>query len=350
MDKILVLKGDGIGPEIIDATIAVMEAVKEKLGLSFTFDFADFGGAAYERFGKPFPDETKEKIKGKKAILLGSVGGEKYDKLPRELRPEMGLLEIRKYLGLYANLRPVTYYDFLEGQVAIKKEVAEGTDIILLRELTGGIYFGEKKREGDFAYDRMEYHKNEIERIVRNAFEIAKKRKQKKLTSVDKANVLETSRLWREVTIEVHKEYPEVRLEHLYIDNAAIQLIINPTQFDVVVTENSFGDILSDEAAAFCGSLGMLPSVSFGGEVSLYEPAHGSAPELMGKDVANPIATILSAALLFRFSLANELAAQMIEKAVNRTLKENIKTKDIADTHSKIVGTRAFAEAVVKRL
>lgn len=350
MDKILVLKGDGIGPEIIDATLLVMEAVKEKLKLSFSFDFADFGGKAYDTYKTPFPEETKAKIEGAKAILLGSVGGPKYDALPRELRPEMGLLEIRKHLGLYSNIRPVVYYDFLEGQVAIKKEVAKGTDIVILRELTGGIYFGEKKREGDFAYDRMEYHKNEIERIVRDAFELANKRPRKKLTSVDKANVLETSRLWREVVEEIHKDYPEVTLEHLYIDNAAIQLIINPRQFDVIVTENSFGDILSDEAAALSGSLGMLPSASLGGEIGLYEPAHGSAPDIAGKGIANPVAAILSSALLFRFSLNEEKAALMIEKAVDETLRANIKTKDIADKDATIVGTEAFAKAVIERL
>lgn len=350
MDRILVLKGDGIGPEIIDATMLVMEAVKEKLGLSFSFDFADFGGTAYDKYQSPFPEATKEKIKGAKAILLGSVGGPKYDSLPRELRPEMGLLAIRKYLGLYSNIRPVTYYDFLHEQVAIKKEVAQGTDIVILRELTGGIYFGEKKREGDFAYDRMEYHKDEIARIVRDAFELASKRPRKKLTSVDKANVLETSRLWREVVEEVHREYKEVSVEHLYIDNAAIQLIINPKQFDVIVTENSFGDILSDEAAALAGSLGMIPSASLGGEIGLYEPAHGSAPDIAGEGIANPVAAILSGALLFRFSLNNEEAALLIERAVNKTLRENIKTKDIADTDSQLVGTLDFAKAVIERL
>lgn len=350
MNKILVLKGDGIGPEIVEATQLVMDSVKTKLGLAYEWVEGDFGGAAYDKYGQPFPEETKALLSEVQAVLLGSVGNPRYDNLPLPLRPESALLEIRKRLGLYANIRPILYYDFLRDMVAIKEEVAKGTDIVILRELTGGIYFGEKGRKEDSAYDVMTYQESEIRRIVKDAFELASKRERKHLTSIDKANVLETSRLWRAIVEEEAKHYPQVEVVHLYVDNAAMQLIINPRQFDVIVTENSFGDILSDEAAALAGSLGMLPSASLGGEVSLFEPAHGSAPDLAGKDVANPVATILSGALLFRFALQNEEAAIMIENAVKKTLMENIKTEDIADDQSKVVGTKAFAEEVIKRL
>lgn len=274
--KVAVLRGDGIGPEIVDSALEVLKAVDAKYDLGLEFVDAAFGGAAIDEYGEPFPEATKQVVKDVDAVLLGSVGGPKYDALPREQRPETGLLAIRKELGLYCNIRPAKYYDFLADRLVFKKEVVEGVDIVIYRELTSGIYFGEKKREGDRAYDVMAYTREEIERIVRDAFVLANQRPKKHLTSVDKANVLETSRLWREVVNEIAGEYPDVTVDHMYVDNAAVQLVLNPKQFDVIVTENSFGDILSDESAALAGSLGMVPSASLGGSVGLYEPAHGS--------------------------------------------------------------------------
>ena len=314
--KVAVLRGDGIGPEIVNAAVEVVKTVNDKYQLGIEFADALFGGAAIDTYGNPFPEETKAIVKEADAVLLGSVGGPKYDALPRENRPETGLLAIRKELGLYCNIRPAKYYDFLADRLVFKKEVVEGVDIVICRELTSGIYFGEKKREGDYAYDVMSYHKNEITRIVRDAFDLANQRPKKHLTSVDKANVLETSRLWREVVNEIAEEYPEVKVDHMYVDNAAVQLVLNPKQFDVIVTENSFGDILSDESAALAGSLGMVPSASLGGEIGLFEPAHGSAPDIAGQGIANPIATILSAAYMLRLSLNAAQAAEDIERAV----------------------------------
>lgn len=304
--KIAVLKGDGIGPEIVDAAKIVLDKAAEKYQLQLEYQEGLFGGAAYDVYGAPYPEVTRQLVAQCDAVLLGAVGGPKYDGVPREMRPETGLLAIRKELGLYCNIRPIKYYDFLADRVVFKKGFLNDVDIVICRELTGGAYFGEKKRQGDEAYDTISYSKKEIERIVRDAFQMAQNRPRKKLHSIDKANVLESSRLWREVVEEVAKDYPEVTLEHLYVDNAAMQLIVNPQQFDVIVTENMFGDILSDEAAALGGSLGMLASASLGGKISLYEPAHGSAPDIAGQDLANPIATIFSAAMLLRFSAKAE--------------------------------------------
>lgn len=318
------------------------------MGIEFTD--ALFGGAAIDTYGSPFPEETKAIVKEADAVLLGSVGGPKYDALPRENRPETGLLAIRKELGLYCNIRPAKYYDFLADRLVFKKEVVEGVDIVICRELTSGIYFGEKKREGDYAYDVMSYHKHEITRIVRDAFDLANQRPKKHLTSVDKANVLETSRLWREVVNEIAEEYPEVKVDHMYVDNAAVQLVLNPKQFDVIVTENSFGDILSDESAALAGSLGMVPSASLGGEIGLFEPAHGSAPDIAGQGIANPIATILSAAYMLRLSLNAPQAADDIERAVQSAIDDEIWTIDIANNPEKAVGTKEMTQVIIDRI
>lgn len=348
--RIAVLPGDGIGPEIVHAACRVLQAAGDLFQVPLSFQEAAFGGAAIDAHGVPLPDKTLALAKAADAVFLGAAGGPKWDSQPRDNRPETGLLALRKALGLYVNLRPVRDYDFLRSRVAIKEDIVKDVDILFCRELTGGIYFGEKKREGDFAWDRMEYHRAEIERIVRKAFAIAEQRPRRLLTSVDKANVLETSRLWREVVEAIAQEFPTVAVNHLYVDNAALQLIVNPRQFDVIVTENSFGDILSDEGAALCGSLGMLPSASLGGDVALFEPSHGSAPDIAGQGVANPLATILSAVLLLRHACGAEDAARAVEQAVQATLAADIKTADIAGAGSTVVGTEAMADAVIERL
>lgn len=348
--KVAVLRGDGIGPEIVDSALEVLKAVNAKYDLGLEFVDAAFGGAAIDEYGEPFPEATKQVVKDVDAVLLGSVGGPKYDALPREQRPETGLLAIRKELGLYCNIRPAKYYDFLADRLVFKKEVVEGVDIVIYRELTSGIYFGEKKREGDRAYDVMAYTREEIERIVRDAFVHANQRPKKHLTSVDKANVLETSRLWREVVNEIAGEYPDVTVDHMYVDNAAVQLVLNPKQFDVIVTENSFGDILSDESAALAGSLGMVPSASLGGSVGLYEPAHGSAPDIAGQGIANPIATILSAAYMLRLSLSAPEAAEAIENAVQQVIDDGYRTVDIAADPATAVSTKELTQAIIARL
>lgn len=348
--KVAVLRGDGIGPEIVDSALEVLKAVNAKYDLGLEFVDAAFGGAAINEYGEPFPEATKQVVKDVDAVLLGSVGGPKYDALPREQRPETGLLAIRKELGLYCNIRPAKYYDFLADRLVFKKEVVEGVDIVIYRELTSGIYFGEKKREGDRAYDVMAYTREEIERIVRDAFVHANQRPKKHLTSVDKANVLETSRLWREVVNEIAGEYPDVTVDHMYVDNAAVQLVLNPKQFDVIVTENSFGDILSDESAALAGSLGMVPSASLGGSVGLYEPAHGSAPDIAGQGIANPIATILSAAYMLRLSLSAPEAAEAIENAVQQVIDDGYRTVDIAADPATAVSTKELTQAIIARI
>lgn len=350
MYHIAILKGDGIGPEIVTAAMTVLDKAAKKFDFQLTYHEAAFGGAGYDKYGSPYPDETRQIVENCQAVLLGAVGGPQYDLLPREFRPESGLLAIRKELGLYCNIRSIKYYDFLANQVVWKEGFLNGVDIIIYRELTGGAYFGEKKRENDWAYDTIYYTKTEIERIVRQAFATASNRPRKLLHSIDKANVMESSRLWREVVENVAKDFPQVHVEHLYVDNAAMQLIVNPQQFDVIVTENMFGDILSDEAAALGGSLGMMASASLGGKISLYEPAHGSAPDIAGKDKANPIATILSAAMLLRFSFQEEAAAQAIEQAVTTILTEGYRTADIADDGMKSIGCLQMAQLIADRL
>lgn len=349
MTKVAVLPGDGIGPEIINGAMIVLKKIEEVFGINFEFQYGKFGGIAYDATGTPFPEETKKMVSACAAVLLGAVGGPQWDNLDRKLRPESGLLELRKSLGLYCNLRPVKFYSILENKVVWKPGYLEGVDIAIFRELTGGAYFGEKGKFENGAFDTMTYSREEIARLVERGFELAQKRK-KVLHSIDKANVLETSRLWRDEVTKMNEKYPDVKVEHLYVDNAALQLVINPKQFDVIVTENMFGDILSDQAAAIAGSLGMLPSASLGGKVNLYEPSHGSAPDIAGQDKANPIATILSVALMLRFTCGREDAAQAVEKAVDKVLADGYATGDIAGEGSKVVGTKEMAELIASRL
>lgn len=331
--NIVLLKGDGIGPEIVNEAVKVLDKTAEKFGFEVNYDKALLGGCAIDATGVPLPQETIDKCKAADSVLLGAVGGSKWDTLPGNLRPEAGLLGIRGALGLFANLRPAVIFEPLKDASPLKDEIiGNALDIMVVRELTGGIYFGERGRKevngNPAAYDTEMYTVPEIERIARVAFDLAMKRN-KKLTSVDKANVLESSRLWRETVIKVSAEYPEVELNHMYVDNCAMQLVRNPGQFDVLVTSNIFGDILSDEASMISGSIGMLASASLNGNQSgLYEPIHGSAPDIAGLGIANPIATILSVAMMLRFSLNQPEAANGIEAAVNKILLTH-RTPDI---------------------
>ncbi|MDO4288389.1 MAG: 3-isopropylmalate dehydrogenase [Eubacterium sp.] len=350
--KIAVIKGDGIGPEIVEASMKVLDEIGKKYGHQFDYSQVLAGGAAIDATGSPLPQETVDICKASDAVLLGALGGPKWDDLPGDKRPEAGLLGIRKALGLFANLRPAMLFEELRDASPLKSEIiGDGLDVLVVRELTGDVYFGEKKRDGDFgASDLMNYTLPEVERIARVAFESAKKRGGK-VTSVDKANVLETSRFWRSVVLEIAKEYPEVELNHLYVDNAAMQLVINPRQFDVILTGNLFGDILSDEASMLTGSIGMLPSASLGeGKFGMYEPIHGSAPDIAGQDKANPIATVLSVAMMLRYSLGLEEEAKNIEDAVKKTLAQGYRTGDIAEEGSEIVGCVAMGEKIIANL
>lgn len=352
--KIAVLPGDGIGTDVIRETLRVLKAVDAKLGLKLEFEEALIGGAAIDATGSPLPEETLELCKVSKAVLLGAVGGPKWDDLSQTERPEAGLLALRKELELYANLRPAICFPQLTGASSLKSSVVEGLDILIVRELTGGIYFGEPRgREpydgGERAFNTMVYTTFEIDRIVRFAFETARKRSLK-VCSVDKANVLDVSVLWRQVATKVGQEYPDVELTHMYVDNCAMQLVRNPKQFDVIVTGNIFGDILSDEAAMLTGSIGMLPSASIGGSVGLYEPVHGSAPDIAGQDKANPLATILSGAMLLRYSLDCSEGADMVEKAVSTVITEGYRTADLFEPGKRLVGTREMGDAVLEAL
>ena len=335
--NIAVIKGDGIGPEIVDEAIKVLNAVCKVENFNLNYKEYLMGGCAYEAVGNPIPDVTIEGSKNSDAILFGSIGGYKWDNLPRELKPESGLLKLRKELGLFANLRPVAVFDELIEASSMKPEVIKGVDLLVVRELTGGIYFGEpRENDGQKAFNTMIYTKDEIIRIAKVAFESAMKRN-KKVCSVDKANVLEVSRLWRATVEEVALEYPEVELSHMFVDNAAMQLVRDPKQFDVILTGNIFGDILSDEASMMSGSIGLLPSSSIGGIVGLYEPIHGSAPDIAGQGVANPIATILSASMMLRYSLGEVKAANKIDSAVKNILSEGYRTPDLARYHAKTI-------------
>lgn len=350
MPKILLLPGDGIGPEIVPEAVKVLEAVGTRFQLAFAFQEAFVGGAAYDACGAPLPEETLRLCRESDAILLGAIGGPKWDHLPPALRPEAGaLLPLRKRLGLYANIRPAVLYPSLKQASPLKEEIAAGLDLVVVRELTGGLYFGAKEREKgageERALDTLVYTAGEIERIGRLAFEMARKRRGK-VTSVDKANVLESSRLWREVMSRLGADYPDVELEHMYVDNCAMQLVRAPGQFDVIVTENMFGDILTDEASVLTGSIGMLPSASLGGKVGLYEPAHGSAPDIAGQQKANPLATILSAALMLRYSFGFDEGARAIEEAVRRVLEEGYRTPDIMQPGAKEVTTAEMGSLV----
>jgi len=353
--NIALVKGDGIGPDIVDEAVAVLNKVGSLYGHTFNFTEAIAGGAAIDRFGDPLPDETVDACLKADSVLLGAVGGPNWDNLPGHLRPEKALLGLRSALGLYANIRPAILYPALQSACPLKDSItAGGLDLVVVRELTGGLYYGEKGRKqtadmGEAAYDTMIYSEKEAERIGRTAFELARKRR-KKLVSVDKANVLESSRLWREVMHKIKDNYPDVEYSDMLVDNAAMQLVRNPGQFDVIVTENTFGDILSDEASMITGSIGMLPSASLGeGTRGLYEPIHGSAPDIAGRDIANPIATILSAAMMLRLSFNLAKEADAIEAAVLNVLNDGLRTADFSNG-SCTVGTKAMGTAIRDRI
>lgn len=353
--KIAVLPGDGIGPEIVAQAVKVIEALRSE-GLQIEMEYAHIGGAGYDAAGDPLPEATLKLAQTSDAVLLGAVGGYQYDNLPRPQRPEQGLLRIRKGLNLFANLRPALVYPELVSASSLKPELVSGLDILILRELTGDIYFGQPRgirtlengeRQG---FDTMHYSESEIRRVAHVGFQSAMKRN-KKLCSVDKANVLDTSMFWREIVTEVGKEYPEVELSHMYVDNAAMQLVRAPKQFDVILTGNIFGDILSDEASMLTGSIGMLPSASLdANNKGLYEPCHGSAPDIAGKNIANPLATILSVAMMMRYTFAREDIAQRIENAVRKTLQQGYRTGDIAEAGMAKIGTAEMGDAVVAAL
>jgi len=354
MPRIAVLPGDGIGPEIVAEAVKVLKVIEEQSDVSFEYEELVVGGAAIDQTGQPLPVETLTYCKNSDAVLLGAVGGPKWDTLPGELRPEMALLGLRKELQLFSNLRPAKVYDALIDASSLKKEVVKGVDLLVVRELTGGIYFGEKTKveteQGIKVTDSLTYTEEEIERIVRLGFETAMKRR-KKLTSVDKANVLESSRVWRSVVEKVAVAYPEVEINHMLVDNCAMQLVRNPKQFDVIVTENMFGDILSDEAAMLTGSIGMLPSASIGtGKTGMYEPIHGSAPDIAGQGIANPLATILSVAMMLRYSFEMNQEADQIEKAVHQVLEEGYRTKDLATADTHLVTTQQMGDLVVQAM
>lgn len=349
--KIAVLKGDGIGPEIITEAIKVLDKVAEKYGHKFVYQRGCLGGESIDKYGVPYSEETSRICRNSDAILLGAVGGPKWNEIEADKRPEKGLLAIRKELVVYTNLRPAILFKELRSASPLKDEIVEdGLDVMIVRELTGGIYFGPREYSEEKAVDTMPYTRNEIERIARKAFEIARNRN-KKLTSVDKHNVLDTSKLWRKIVNEVAKDYPDIEVSHMYVDNAAMQLIINPRQFDVILTENMFGDILSDEASMLTGSLGMLPSASLGdGKLGLYEPCHGSAPDIAGQNIANPIATIMSAAMMLRYSFGLEKEALAIEKAIQDVLSQGYRTADIYTEGTKKIGTAEMGSQIANKI
>ena len=363
MKNIAVLMGDGVGVEILEQTIRVLDKVSSIYKLDFKYHYTPIGGNAYEETGTPLPNKTIEIAKASDAVLLGAVGDWKYDILPPELRPEKALLGIRKKLNLFANLRPVKVFDELLHASPLRAEIAQNTDIMIVRELTGDVYFGEPRgierkttldgREIKVGFNNMIYDEDEIRRIAHVAFKSAQKRK-KRVCCVDKANVLDVSRLFREITAEVAKEYSDVELSYMYVDNCAMQLVLNPKQFDVILTGNIFGDILSDEASTICGSLGMLPSASLsdGNTPFLYEPIHGSAPDLKGKNVVNPIATILSAAMMLNYSFDNKLAADNITRAIKETLKEGYRTRDIFNKENgdELVTTSKITDVIIDKI
>ena len=356
MNKIIaVTKGDGIGEEITNEAIKVLDKIGEKYNHNFEYKYALIGGAAYDEYHNPLPEETLEICKNSDAIILGAVGGEKWDNVEPELRPEKGLLALRKNLSLYANLRPAKIYESLKNASPLKDSIVEaGVDILVVRELIGGIYFGDRKTYEEngirTAYDVEKYNENEIKRISKMAFDSAMLRR-KKITLVDKANVLDSSKLWREVVKEIALHYPEIELEFMYVDNAAMQIVKNPSQFDVILTNNIFGDILSDEASQVTGSIGMLPSASISEiGIHMYEPIHGSAPDIAGKNIANPLATILSAAMMLRYSFELEEEARAIELAVEKVLEDGIRTIDIREPNGEYVTCSQIGDAVVERI
>ena len=347
--NISIIKGDGIGPEIVDEAIKVLNAAASKCGFVLNYKEYLMGGIAIDTTGVPLPQETVDGVLNSDACLFGAIGGEKWDTLPRELRPETGLLNFREKMGVYANLRPAIIYDELVNASTLKPEVIQGVDIMIVRELIGGIYFGKPRENDGFkAYNTMVYTKPEIIRIGKQAFELARKRS-KRVCSVDKANVLEVSQLWRDTMNELSKDYPDVELSHMYVDNAAMQLVRNPKQFDVIVTGNIFGDILSDTASMVVGSIGLLPSASTGDKTAIYEPIHGSAPDIAGLGIANPIATILSASMMLKYSLNELKASDIIEDAIKAALKDGYRTKDLAGFDAKeVLNTTQMGDLIVK--
>ena len=357
--NVAVIKGDGIGPEIVDQAVRVLDAAAEKSGHEFTYKQILMGGASIDAYGKPLTEETLETARNSDAVLMGSIGGNTtispWYRLPAELRPEAGLLALRKGLGLFANIRPAYLYEELKKACPLRDEIiGDGFDMVIMRELTGGLYFGERSTEVvdgiRVAKDSLTYNENEIRRIAVKAFDIARKRK-KHVISVDKANVLDSSRLWRQVVEEVAEDYDDVTYEHMLVDNCAMQLVNDPKQFDVILTENMFGDILSDEASMITGSIGMLSSASLAeGKFGLYEPSHGSAPDIAGKDIANPIATVLSAAMMLRYSFDLDAEADMIEMAVKKVLKDGYRTVDIMSDGMVQVGTKAMGDLIIERI
>jgi 3-isopropylmalate dehydrogenase len=351
--KIALLPGDGIGQEVTPEAVRVLETVAKRAGVGLEFERGLVGGAAIDAAGTPLPPETLDLCRKADAILFGAVGGPKWDRAPQEQRPERGLLAIRKELDLYANLRPAKCFPMLVDASPLKRSVVDGTDLMVVRELTGGLYFGEPRGIEQFsdgssrAVNTMAYTSREIERVARVGFDVARKRR-RRLASVDKSNVLVVSQLWRDVVTRVGRDFPDVALEHVLVDNCAMALVNRPTQFDTIVTENTFGDILSDEAAILAGSMGMLPSASLGGKVGLYEPVHGTAPDIAGQGIANPIAAILSAAMLLRYSLERLADADRVEAAVLRVLEEGYRTADVAQSGTKTIGTREMGDRIVR--
>lgn len=355
MKKVItVIPGDGIGKEVVDGALQVLNAAAKKFNHSFEYKYALAGGAALDATGIPLPEETLQMARSSDAVLLGAVGGPQWDSNPQHLKPERALLGLRKELGLYANIRPAKIYSALVDASSLKKEIVEGVDIIVVRELTGGLYFGkpsgfETRNGEEVGFNTMIYSASEVRRIAVTAFEIARKRK-KKLCSVDKANVLETSQLWRKIVLDVAQQYPDVELSHMYVDNCSMQLIRNPKQFDVIVTENLFGDILSDEAAMLTGSIGMLASASLGGSVAIYEPVHGSAPDIAGQNKANPIATIASVAMMLKYSFDLGTEANAIEQAIETVLRKGYRTGDIYTEGMTLLGTKEMTLKIAEVL
>lgn len=349
---ITVISGDGIGKEVVAGALQVLEVIAKKFNHTFAYKNALAGGAALDATGIPLPEETLTLAKSSDAVLLGAVGGPKWDSNPQHLKPERALLGLRKELGLYANIRPAKIYSALVDASSLKKEIVSGVDIIVVRELTGGLYFGkpsgfEQCNGEEVGFNTMIYSESEVRRIAESAFEIARKRS-KKLCSVDKANVLETSQLWRKIVLEVAKKYPDIELSHMYVDNCSMQLIRNPKQFDVIVTENLFGDILSDEAAMLTGSIGMLASASLGGSVAMYEPVHGSAPDIAGQNKANPIATIASVAMMLKYSFDLQKESDVIENAIETVLSKGFRTGDIYTEGSLLMGTKEMTAKIIE--
>lgn len=349
--NISIIKGDGIGPEIVDEAIKVLNVVGKKFDINFDYKEYLMGGCAIDATGNPLPQETIDGVLNSDACLFGAIGGQKWDNLPRELRPESGLLRFRKEMGVFANLRPAMVYDELVDASSLKPSVIKGVDIMVVRELIGGIYFGEPKGKDDFrGWNTMVYTVPEIERIAHVAFKLAQKRT-KKVCSIDKANVLDVSQLWRDTVTRISAEYPDVALSHMYVDNCAMQLIANPRQFDVILTGNIFGDILSDEASMLSGSIGLLPSASTGEKTAVYEPIHGSAPDIAGKGIANPIATISSASMMLRYSLGEIEAADAIDNAIKKAMKDGYRTGDLAAFDAiEVVNTSKMGDIIANNI